>query len=449
MSISAASVFEVRSAGADTNGGGFVTGATGSDYSQQNAKNTVGNDISTTDVVATGSTTITSATASFQTTIVGNIIYLQGGTGSLAAGWYQVVTRTSATQVVLDRTVAAGNTITMNIGGALASPGMAGGAAGGVSGVTIYIKTGTYTVSSTTVNVTNGIISGGFQVLGYNTSRTDFTSPPTMQMTASANVFIILLSAAGFVQNMILDGNSQANIKGCSIAGTGINRCYRVEVKNCTSGFSGGTNGGVFVNCWAHNNTLAGFTAISQCELVACMSNNNSTDGFAVTADAALTNCIAYSNTSFGFNITGVSLLTNCVAYANGSDGYRMNVVGVNIVNSIAESNTGVGFNATANSNLIFMFNCAGFSAGTNVTIGSGKQTQNIGFITGTASFFVNAASGNFALNNTASAGAALRGLGFPGTFLSGLTIGFLDVGAVQHQDAGGGGGATSAAYIG
>ena len=52
MALSANSVFEVRTAGNDTNGGGFVTGAAGTDYSQQDAKNTAGSDISTTDAVA-------------------------------------------------------------------------------------------------------------------------------------------------------------------------------------------------------------------------------------------------------------------------------------------------------------------------------------------------------------------------------------------------------------
>src|ERR1041385_4429179 len=113
MSISALTVWEVRPTnGANTNGGGFVSGAAGTDYSQQNAKNTVGNNISTTDAVANGTTTITSATASFTSAIVGNIIYLQGGSGSLTAGWYQVTTFTNSTTIVVDRTVASGTGIT-------------------------------------------------------------------------------------------------------------------------------------------------------------------------------------------------------------------------------------------------------------------------------------------------------------------------------------------------
>ena len=81
MALAAASVFEVRTAGNDTNGGGFVTGAAGTDYSQQDAKNSGGADSSVTDGVTAGTTTVTSLTAAFGTTIVGNIIYIGVGSG--------------------------------------------------------------------------------------------------------------------------------------------------------------------------------------------------------------------------------------------------------------------------------------------------------------------------------------------------------------------------------
>jgi len=83
MALASATVWEVRTAGNDTNGGGFVTGASGSDWSQQDAARTGADvtDISVTDAVAAGTTTITSATANFDTTIVGNIVYFEGGRG--------------------------------------------------------------------------------------------------------------------------------------------------------------------------------------------------------------------------------------------------------------------------------------------------------------------------------------------------------------------------------
>src|SRR6266508_1874481 len=87
--ISSSTVWEGRQNGSDTNGGGSVS--TVADYSVNATKNASccsawGNatdNLSTTDAVAAGTTNITSASANLQTSIIGNIIYLAGGTGSL------------------------------------------------------------------------------------------------------------------------------------------------------------------------------------------------------------------------------------------------------------------------------------------------------------------------------------------------------------------------------
>ena len=47
----------------------------------------------------------------------------------------------------------------------------------------------------------------------------------------------------------------------------------------------------------------------------------------------------------------------------------------------------------------------------------------------------------DYSLNNTAGAGAACRAAGFPGARTDGNNTGYGDVGAPQHQDAGGTGG--------
>jgi hypothetical protein len=72
---------------------------------------------STTDAVGNGSTTVTSATASFTSAVVGAAIELSGGTGSLAAAWYYVTAYTNSTTISVDRIVASGTGITMTVGG--------------------------------------------------------------------------------------------------------------------------------------------------------------------------------------------------------------------------------------------------------------------------------------------------------------------------------------------
>ena len=76
-----------------------------------------GSNISTTDAVANGSTTITSATANFNASIVGTAIELSAGSGSLTAAWYYVTAFTNSTTVSVDRVVPSGTGISMSIGG--------------------------------------------------------------------------------------------------------------------------------------------------------------------------------------------------------------------------------------------------------------------------------------------------------------------------------------------
>jgi hypothetical protein len=76
-----------------------------------------GNNISTADAVGNGTTTITSATASFTSAIVGSVIQLSGGTASLTAAWYYVTGYTNATTITVSGTVAAGTGMTMTVGG--------------------------------------------------------------------------------------------------------------------------------------------------------------------------------------------------------------------------------------------------------------------------------------------------------------------------------------------
>src|SRR3989344_5109514 len=147
MALSANTIFEVRTSGSDTNGGGFVTGASGTDWSQQNAAQ-----YAVTDGVTAGTTTITSATANFGTDVVGNIMYVEGGTGAVAAGFYQITARASSTSITVDRStgLTAGTGVTLNIGGALATPGRIIQTGILADGNKVYIKSGTYTLTTTT-----------------------------------------------------------------------------------------------------------------------------------------------------------------------------------------------------------------------------------------------------------------------------------------------------------
>jgi hypothetical protein len=71
-----------------------------------------------TDGVSTGGTTITSATANFQPSIVGTPLYFAGGSGSVAGTWRHVTARASTTSITVSRAVAASTGMTIAFTGA-------------------------------------------------------------------------------------------------------------------------------------------------------------------------------------------------------------------------------------------------------------------------------------------------------------------------------------------
>lgn len=459
MALSANTVWEIRAAGDDANGGGFVTGASGSDWSQQNGKRTGADvtDISTTDAVCNGTTTVTSATANFAATIVGNIICMSGGTGGLTKQWYQVTARTNATTITVDRTIIAGTGVTMNIGGALASLGMAGGVVL-VAGMIIWVRAGTYTVTSASINVSGGCFSSSTAVFieGYNTVRGDLGTKPLIQADGVITAFTLITQGSNgsqYVKNLKLDGNNRTTSRGLVIRGY----AYYIECVNFTnSGIADtvGTTAATAFNCSATGCSTQAAFSIASC--INCVAFNNTVSGFANGGtDAYYVRCLAYGNSgasSDGFNVgasSGKGTFINCVAYNNGRDGFRLGGQrSQTCINCIAEANAGVGFNHALNQQL-GLFVCAGFNnTGGNSAIGTHAASFNTGFITGGASFFTNAAGADFSLNNTAGAGAVVRDVGMPGQITGHTTsTGYLDLGVFQHQGAGGGGGAHSAVF--
>ena len=439
MALAAASVVEVRTAGNDTNGGGFVTGASGSNYSTADAKRTgTGVNDSTTDAVANGTTTITSATAAFTTAIIGNIIYLAGGTGGLAAGWYQVLTRPSATSITVDRNVAAGNTITMNIGGALASPGMSGGY-GLVGGGRVWIKAGTYSITSATINISGGCPSYGVLVMieGYENSRGDRGVAPVLQASgiATATLFTLGTNDSACV-NVDVDGATLTAIRGFSC--TVRNSFLFCTAANCTnSGFNltSASTFAAYCRATGCTTTGAGFVGIAGGSFYGCVADQNSVPGF--SGSGVYQQCIAAENsgaTTDGFITAAThSQYFYCVSYGNGRDGFRTNTTDFRCMWCIAEGNSaGVGFIVSAGTGAgCYLFNCAGQSNSSNTsgTFLLGNTDFNTG--AGSSSFFNDAAAGDFTLNNNTGDGASVQQI--PEIFPYGGT-GYPSLGALAPQ---------------
>ena len=434
MSLSLNTKIEVRTAAgvADTNGGGFVTGASGTDYSQQaSAQYALSNG------VTNGTTTIGLSAASAD--MVGNVAYVAGGTGSVAGNWYQVASMVAGVSITVDRStgLTAGTGVTVNIGGALASPGAAGAIlAVSSQGVKIWVKSdGIYTISSTSSNVSGGIVSvtAGIMMEGYSSVRGDLGTPPTFQVAASGvtSVTVVTVGNHTSILNIKVDGQSKSTILGFSFGRT---EAYKCTAQNCTNGgFSAGFG---LVACLATGcSTVAAFTLQGAYR---CEAYGNSVAGFVANSSSgiSLVQCLSYSNSgasSDGFSSTALNFqIVGCTAYGNGRDGFRLTGSDAILpIDCVAEGNTGFGFNLSSATLTCIRINCAAYNNTGGAT--SGTLQRDFLFVTGTATFFVDAANGNFALNNKAGGGALLRAAGF-GTFPRGTTISLGDIGAAQSR---------------
>ena len=445
MALSANTTWEVRTTGSDTAcSGGVVTGASGTDYSQQAAAQYSGTDLVVDSVT---NTKVTSASHSFVSADVGNVLRVTSGTG-WTVGFYQIVSVASGA-ATLDRSPAATSTTggSYCVGGAFASPGQAGAAH--VAGNTCWIKAGTYTVTSATANVAGGCVTWANQaananigrIVGYNATRGDLGTRPVIVADGVITSFTLVVVGIGnHLENVTVDGNNRTSSRGANGGGGTL---YKVKGQNCTnSGIIGGT-------LWACEATgcssVPALTGSSTTYGYGCRSYANTVSG--IGWGGVWINCISDGNTganSRGFDdgFVGAMQFFGCTAYGNGGDGFRVNLgsgnsATENAVNCIAYGNGGWGFNNIPATDGLYLINCAG---GSNTSGNwNGTAGNAVGFVTLSANPFTNAAGGDFSLNTTAGGGAALRAAGFPGAFPTGTTTSYLDIGAVQHQDSGGG----------
>lgn len=426
MALSANTVWEVRTTGADTNGGGFVTGSGGTDWSQQAAAQ-----YSVTDAVTAGTTTITSATAAFGTDVVGNILYIQGGTAPVTAGWYQIISRTNSTTIVVDRStgLTTGTGATLKIGGALLTIGAVEPLI--VRGNVVWVKSGTYSISST-INWDSGDSLPAYTpvyMLGYDATRGDNptgTGRPLIETSSALNPMVRVNIGTRIFSNFRLDGTDNALVgiaagDGSTVRGAQISN---VKVERCaTTGIdaNSGGNGLAVVGCEVTDMKAGATAAISGGFCVGCYVHDSPGVGFNYPNSAV--GCVADTMTGDGFRFGGLNVCTqllNNVAYACGGDGFDSpdTYTGVTaVLNNIAYGNTGYGMR-TDKSEVVARNWLIDYNA-----LGSNTAGARLNFIAGghdvtlTADPFTDAANGDFSLNATAGGGADLVGVGFPETF--------------------------------
>jgi hypothetical protein len=220
--LSAATTWEVQSlsTAANANGCGFVTGATGTDWSQATSAKYTGTDLLSSTGTTAPCTVSTTSSHSFIATDVGNLIHITAGTSWLPA-WYQIVS-VAAGVATLDRacgSVASISSGTYSIGGACslnsstANQTDTNWAAAVIAGNTVYIKNDaayTFAAAPTFGAGSSGTVK--VKIIGYNSSRGD---NPTLSNRPSINAGTFTVNFGGFTQvsNLIVTGTASPVFK--------------------------------------------------------------------------------------------------------------------------------------------------------------------------------------------------------------------------------------------
>lgn len=454
MAISSTIVWEVRPTnGSDTNGGGFKPGASGTDFSQQGSAQFALTGLTTSGASAT------IATASAATTMVGNLIQITGGT-NFTTGFYEIISVVAGVSITVDRnaTSGVGAAGTGNVGGAIKTITKWNSSA--AAGNSLYVKAeATITVTAQiAINMStlgSAIIA---MMIGYTTTRGDNGQVTIQASSGLGNNGIMAITTGGLgIANFTFDGNSQGGTAGLALENTG-GSAINCVAKNCTfdSGFSIYTSQAVLFNCrvtGCGSSCVGGFRIDTRdVTLINCISYANACPGFAGGEASAISGslhgCIAANNTggtSDGFKLLisqGTVAVLGCIAYGNGRDGFRFVMNGnqyvYQVYNCISYGNAAYGINVDS-------FTPPAFAIQGDYNAYGGNSTANLlGWIAGAHDVTLSGdpttagGSNNFALNNTAGAGAACRAAGFPGVLPVGGT-GHVDIGPLQSASGGGG----------
>ena len=177
MALDPAIVWEVRSTAtaANANGGGFKTGASGTDFSQQDAAQYSLTSVST----AAADAIMLHASAAAD--MVGNIAYVSAGT-NFTVGRYEIISVVAGVSITVDRncTTGIGSGGVVAIGGAL-SLGSSDDAVfeALVAGNKMWVKNATYVLGGTVSMSNSGTAQKPIVIEGYATTRGDLPTGST------------------------------------------------------------------------------------------------------------------------------------------------------------------------------------------------------------------------------------------------------------------------------
>ena len=461
--------WETRADGSASNGGGYLAGAAGTDFSQQAAPQVTYSDLV---IDATDAAKVTSAAHPFTTAHVGNVLRITGGPNFVAERYLvtAVVGGVATLHASPGPTASSGGT--GNLGGAI---DLASLPAAMVASHKAWVRSGTHSLTSAlafgqaSVSPSNTTMPS--QIRGYSTVRGDIYpgsagTRPLIQVNAALGAPAVTLSNSGWsVSGLEIAAGTGSYTRGLSVSAT-------TQVINCkVSGFSDrgiyGSGSSILVaGCEVTGSASGANSAInlntSQCVVYQCHVHGNTCPGiFFVAGPSFVVKCLVTDNSgssSDGVRFSGAGFVIDSTIRGNGRDGVRFtsSAWGDTVAKgNLLASNNGVNLNFSTGAGLpaSWLWDGNAYYAGggsragcddtgaVNPVNASGPYANSLDAGIATplgASPFVDAAGGDYRLNNTAGSGAALRGMGVPRQWPGSSVVAYPDFGAAQHQDSGG-----------
>jgi len=393
MALHADTVWEVRSAGSNNNGGGWHdAGGASADHSQQDAANE-----SWTNLSISGSTlTDDDAGGKFTASMLGNIINV------LTSGRFEISTVTDGDNVELDRSPGNDTGLTGYEGGAVADLEQIDNII--VAGNTVHVKAGTY-VAGGALSFTAGGSATPVVIEGYNSSRGDNptgTNRPLLTMGANAITtglytqfrnFRMTSSAATFFSlgtiSMIVNCAIDHTNTGDAVAAGQSASVIDCDITSNGTGIDCGGYGVRIHGCYIHDLSIGIELDQYACSIEFCILDTCSTYGIYLSGVGArhsqdITNNVFYSCTDAiyaGVAVYGNKIMSN--SFSDGTDG-------IHITSSSPHNH--IDYNNWYNN---------GGNDVTNVSKGDNATAND--------PLFTNAGAGDFSLQS----GSAMRGAGF------------------------------------
>lgn len=323
------------------------------------------------------STTMTSATAGFTPVMVGNFYHqTTTGTGAFGVvGWYEIVSYTNATTVVLDRTPNNG-TASVNCTGYVGGAGILNALEDTfyemvpVAAKIFYKGSGTHTISGAiSIVSTNATAANPVWSIGYSSYRGQAATGTTRPIIAGAANGVVW----GVYQNFI-------NMTFTTTTAAGISPRLGAVMANCkvlnssstanraAIGCSSSSGDNLFFNCEAVSQNGPAFAANSEkIRMIGCYAHDSNI-GFeesgGTTSGGTVINCISEGNTT--------------AAYTSTSNNPGSIIVGNTFYGREAKIGTGINLNTTVSTrNRIFNNIIYGFVTGVNVL--TNQQNSNYG----------------------------------------------------------------------